>query len=116
MVRAPIRAAAAAASVPAWPPPMTITSHFSMPGMYRWVDSESKWRLDVSRETLETGHGDVSRETSAVETREHANLQNDPMDQKISLVFQSVERNHFWSFWVVFGSSRRELRSRSVQS
>lgn len=31
-VRAPMRALAAAASAPAWPPPMTITSKLSMTG------------------------------------------------------------------------------------
>ena len=31
-VRAPIRAAARAASVPAWPPPITMTSYCSMKG------------------------------------------------------------------------------------
>src|SRR5215813_5622751 len=39
----------------------------------------------------------VSRETSGAAGPQHAILQNNPMDQKIDLVFQGVDLAHFWA-------------------
>src|SRR5580704_15180503 len=61
-VRAPVRAAALAASQPAWPPPMTMTSNDSswavMPDFYRGITKPGRSKFaasDVSRETAGAG-------------------------------------------------------------
>jgi hypothetical protein len=111
-----MRADAAAASVPACPPPMTMTSKLAMPAIYRPGEFESKSGLDVSRETSrgqfrsnprcdvsrETSRADsiqfgsnVSRETSQGRTAENTILQNNLMHQKISHIFQYVDLVHF---------------------
>jgi hypothetical protein len=48
-VRAPIRAAASAASVPAWPPPMTITSKLL----------ENRMARSVRTEAVQGNHSDI---------------------------------------------------------
>src|SRR3981189_3607909 len=69
-VFAPMRAAALAASQPAWPPPITMTSNdlgrVIMRGFYRGARKPGRRKLgrrDVSRETTRDGEDDVSRET-----------------------------------------------------
>src|SRR5580704_13628298 len=76
-VAAPMRAAALAASQPAWPPPMTMTSNDSCAGIMKPTSTAITQKPeDVSRETSQvhrppkirgrtSGAADVSRETSS---------------------------------------------------